>query len=712
MRSGSKEDVSYASLLHSLFLMCDHHLRKVEEELKEDRLKHKQQPLESEGLKTWEVDLQFLKNQMLHPQHGTIGSKDTDLEKRKEAQSSRLMEKRNREEKEKERTKERYRAATAEEMEEIGEEVTQDEEEQHPSCSKDEDYVPRKYLRKPKKLDKVMLELPTKDLAKNSADLCDRLKLSHRSVTSLFAKVILSGGGELKDFVLSKSTAWRQRIIGEKEAEKKLKLKAEALYGQNPYGVLHFDGKKVKFESGAVEERLVICLQHVNSGDIARFLGAPQTPNGKGAAQCEALVRYIDDNGVEDQIIGHCWDTTASNTGCNIGAAILLDRALGRASLWIACRRHAAERHIVHANAAVLSKTKSPEEKLFAHFKENFSRLDKSDVQQFQWPADEESPSSQFITERASAVKAWAEARSVSGSFPREDYKELLELLIHALNGKIKRRSSKTGKVREVSFNMEDPGAFHHARFMSKAIYFIKMFMLLPQLTQLDLITNVESVAIERMSTFIVLLYGQYFLQTALTTSAPRLDLGFWRNAKRYACVDLAISNAVVQSVHRQMFYLTEELVMLSLCDKDTDDSKKEELVRALLRQDRPQEFEPQKPKFKVELLLNKNPDEPKLADFVGPRSWLMFDIFDVDVLWMQYPPSNWNQNPEYQRFYGLLNGLICVNDVAERNVQNVCQYAEFSKDSERRDRVVKVVNSHREMVDFSDLTKAELSKL
>ena len=108
MRSGSKEDVSYASLLHSLFLMCDHHLRKVEEELKEDRLKHKQQPLESEGLKTWEVDLQFLTNQMLHPQHGTIRSKDTELEKPKQAQSSRLTEKRNREEKEKERTKERY----------------------------------------------------------------------------------------------------------------------------------------------------------------------------------------------------------------------------------------------------------------------------------------------------------------------------------------------------------------------------------------------------------------------------------------------------------------------------------------------------------------------------------------------------------------------------------------------------------------------------
>ena len=170
----------------------------------------------------------------------------------------------------------------------------------------------------------------------------------------------------------------------------------------------------MKFESGAVEERLVICLQQVDSKEILRFLGAPQTPNGKGAAQYEAMIRYIDDNGIEDQLIEHCWDTTASNTGCHSGAAILLDRALGRASLWIACRCHAAERHIVHANETVCGESKSPEEQLFAHFKKNFNQLDRSVVQQFQWPtADDASPSSLFITERASTVKTWAEACSV-----------------------------------------------------------------------------------------------------------------------------------------------------------------------------------------------------------------------------------------------------------------------------------------------------------
>ena len=189
-----------------------------------------------------------------------------------------------------------------------------------------------------------------------------------------------------------------------------------------------------------------------------------------------------------------------------------------------------------------------------------------------------------------------------------------------------------------------------------------------------------------------------------MTTTAPRLDIEFWRNAKRYSCVDIDISESVVESVQRQMFYLTEELVLFALCDTATCDSEKRELVEALLKQDRLQHFAPQKPEFKVDLLLGKSHDAPNLVDFVGPRSWLMFDLFDCDVLWMQHQPSEWCHQKEYVRFNELLNGLICVNDVAERNVQNVCHYAEFSKDPERRDRVVKVVNSHREMVNFHDL--------
>ena len=173
--------------------------------------------------------------------------------------------------------------------------------------------------------------------------------------------------------------------------------------------------------------------------------------------------------------------------------------------------------------------------------------------------------------------------------------------------------------------------------------------MLLPQLIERELVTEVNVVVIERMSKFVILLYGQYFLQTALTTSAPRIDLEFWSNAKRYENIDQEISQEVVKSVHRQMFYLTEELVLLSLCDKKISNSEKEELVRALLRAPRLQTYPPQKPDFKVDLLLNKSHDDPRLSHFVGMQSWLIFDLFDVDVHWMECPAEQWEHIDEYK---------------------------------------------------------------
>ena len=112
--------------------------------------------------------------------------------------------------------------------------------------------------------------------------------------------------------------------------------------------------------------------------------------------------------------------------------------------------------------------------------------------------------------------------------------------------------------------------------------------------------------------------------------------------------------------------------MLLALCDVKTSETEKGDLVKKLLEQDRPQSFQPKKPEFKVDLLLGKTHEDPCLSDFVGPRSWLMFDLFDVDVTWMGLKPNDWPGNEHYERFKKLLNGVICVNDVAKRNVQNV----------------------------------------
>ena len=532
LKEGSEKELNYIKFLDSTFKMGELDHEKVKENLKRaKRLLHKYSDTEYPGKKIYEIDFEFYKGQLKNPQEGTIGARDNDLAKRKKVQMDKIARQEELKKKDIALALDRQQLASLEEVDNI---VGVQEEKTVSDSGEDPDYIPYNEKRKPKKLSKIMLELPTKNLNKETAVLADRLKISHRAATSLFAKIIISSGGELKDFVISKSSSYRHRILAEKEAEKKLKIKYESLSAASPYGILHFDGKKVKFESGEVEEHLIICLQQVASESQGRFLGAPQLPNGKGAAQCEALIRYIDENGIENQLIGHCWDTTSSNTGCNIGAAVLLDKHCDEAHLWIACRRHAGERHCVHANNIVRGPTKSPEETLFKHFKENFNFLDTTQLQKYQWVGDESSPTGpyHFNTEMALEVRSWAESCCIHGTFPREDYRELLELLTFVLGGTIRRKLLREVKI--VEFKMQLPGAYDHVRFMAKAIYYIKMFLLLPQLIDRDLVDEVDVSVISRMSKFVILLYGRYFLETALTSSAPRLDLQFWRNAKRY----------------------------------------------------------------------------------------------------------------------------------------------------------------------------------
>ena len=138
-----------------------------------------------------------------------------------------------------------------------------------------------------------------------AAPLLARLKLSGTTTTSLFAKIITMGGGRLKDFALSRSTVRRQRIAAEYVVAKKMDLKFEIAMKEFPFVVLHWDAKKVIFKSNKIDERLAICVQNVTE-ETQHFVGAPEIPDGTGISQCDAIVRYIDNTGIEDQLIGQC----------------------------------------------------------------------------------------------------------------------------------------------------------------------------------------------------------------------------------------------------------------------------------------------------------------------------------------------------------------------------------------------------------------------
>ena len=172
-------------------------------------------------------------------------------------------------------------------------------------------------------------------------------------------------------------------------------------------------------------------------------------------------------------------------------------------------------------------------------------------------------------------------------------------------------------------FTLKKPGACHHARFMGKTIYLLKMYILSLIFNRL---TPRLIVGLERMVLFVLSLYGKYFLQSSLTVSAPRLDIQFIKQLTMYQNIDRDISECVLKSVVRHLWYLTPELIPLALFDNAVSDDEKKQLAKQLTEISVPQTFKSGKPSFVklVETIDNHMIHNLSFADLVDENSWFI----------------------------------------------------------------------------------------
>ena len=102
---------------------------------------------------------------------------------------------------------------------------------------------------------------------------------------------------------------------------------------------------------GLTEDRVAVVLSSTN-GIMGKFLASPAIPSGTGHAQATAVHQVCQQWDLTNgkAIKGLCFDTTVSNSGHQSGAAVLLERMIGYAVFYLACRHHIAELHISHPN--------------------------------------------------------------------------------------------------------------------------------------------------------------------------------------------------------------------------------------------------------------------------------------------------------------------------------------------------------------------------
>ena len=414
------------------------------------------------------------------------------------------------------------------------------------------------------KPDTVILEIPRRNLAKVLSPSASRMKLSVRQSLVCASDMIRVGKGKVSNFAISKTTFQRQRKAGEAE----LAAKLMSMFLNNPnlkYIVVHWDGKKVKYMDGKIEERIVLILQVVNSGMPPQFVGAPMVATASGKNMKDVIVQYLSKYGLADEsltgikVIGMGFDTTASNTGHLNGAAALLENELKKALIWFGCRHHVAELHIGWADDAVRAQAApGGADTMFKKFANYFDVLDLNNLSM--WEGNEaDQPAGAtcvtWFTHQAIVVKEFAQELNESEEWIREDYQELNELLIIYFGGTV-RRSGGNRDPYDHAWTMKRPGAVSHARFIAKAIYLIKINMTSHQLP-MHVLTADQKFLVERVSKFVLFIYGKYFLQSMIPSSAPHLDLEFWESVYHFSADDPDLVLSVLQSIYRHMWYLS-----------------------------------------------------------------------------------------------------------------------------------------------------------
>ena len=84
---------------------------------------------------------------------------------------------------------------------------------------------------------------------------------------------------------------------------------------------------------------------------------------------------------------------------------------------------------------------------------------------------------------------------------------------------------------------------------------------------------------------FIVAVYMKPWLGCTLVVKAPNQDLRFLKTLKVYETVDKLISKAALSKFTHHLWYLSEEIAVLSLFDDEVDKQTKVNIVASLQRE-------------------------------------------------------------------------------------------------------------------------------
>ena len=234
---------------------------------------------------------------------------------------------------------------------------------------------------------------------------------------------------------------------------------------------------------------------------------------------------------------------------------------------------------------------------------------------------------------------------------------------------------------------------------MANAIYSIKVWLFQ---SQFKLMAR-ESRGLLRLNIFLARIYVKFWFHAPVAATASRNDLQLLQLLDSYP--DRDISEATSCKLAGRLWYLSEDLILLSLFDPKVDNATK----RAMLKQSEEKEGEKDPPK---RVHVDMATVQQKTLDiFVSKSSRNLFAMLGLPVGFLSEDPDSWNSRDDFKAADAIVKTLAVTNDHAERGVaiiQDAVQSGRF-RCEEQLQYSLQVIEQSR--ANFPDAKKSTLLK-
>ena len=157
--------------------------------------------------------------------------------------------------------------------------------------------------------------------------------------------------------------------------------------------------------------------------------------------------------------------------------------------------------------------------------------------------------------------------------------------------------------------------------------------------------------------------------------------------------VDATVASSGLKKLQLHLWYLTEEMVPLSLFDDRVTDTEKAKIASALLKTKVSDVSVPKKRKGNGKPIFPADVNEnSSLADLTGEDSWYFFQLMEIETGFLLKDVEEWSHDEQYLAAKKQASMITVVNDCAERGIKlatDLQTSAQFQKNFESNLQVV-----------------------